>query len=112
MTTEAEREREARTLDGQPGLASTRTQADPRHVEVATANTAVLPENLARRGMSFVNDDAAHSIYLGLGATAALARDIVLLPAGSWDGRVGERLWLGEVNAIAAATANLLVVEV
>lgn len=88
------------------------TAEDERHIEVETTTTVVLPANPARKGLSIVNDSSA-SIYVSLGNAAVLHRDIYLAPAGSWDGRISGRVWLGSVNAIAAvAKSNLCVVEV
>lgn len=109
---ELEKLREARALYWQGGITSARTSEDPRTISVAVASTSVLPENLERKGLSVVNDSAA-TIYLGLGKAAVLHNDIVLLPGGSWNGRLSEILWLGEVNAIATvAASSLCVVEV
>ena|SRR3990167_3755288 len=48
---------------------------------VGTANTAVLPTNIARKGATFVND-SNNKIYLGLGNVATLGKGIPLMPNG------------------------------
>lgn len=89
----------------------TTTSENPRAVKIKTSSTAVLPQNLNRNGLNLLND-SANNIYISLEETAELHKDLILFPGGSWDGIISGKLWLGQVNGIAASESNLLVTEV
>jgi hypothetical protein len=93
------------------GTAARVTTNSPRSVAVTKASTLVLPANPYRRGLSIINTGEA-AASLGLGQAAVVGDDIVLQPAGSWDGRIADSLWLGSIEVIAAANGSLAVVEI
>lgn len=95
-----------------PSAASALTATSPVNpVVVGLASAAVIAGNTLRRGLSIVNPTKV-SISLGLGVPAVLGAQIVLEPAGSWNGTTSGVLWKGAVNSIAAEAATLAVVEV
>jgi hypothetical protein len=91
--------------------ASAVTSESPRSVVVGAASAPVIAANTERKGLSIENT-GKEAVSLGLGAAAVLGDDIVVEPAGSWDGTISGVLWRGAVNAIAAAASTLAVVEV
>lgn len=97
-------------LTGQ-NVISAVTAENPRAVKVQTASTPVLPANANRNGLNLLND-SPNNIYFSLEGTAALDKDFVLYPGGSWNGIISNVLWTGLVTAIAASESNLLVAEV
>lgn len=87
------------------------TAKSPRSVAVGLASGAVIAANPERKGLSIENT-GANAVSLGLANPAIVGDDVVLEPAGSWDGTISGVLWRGAVNAIAAAASSLAVVEV
>jgi hypothetical protein len=91
--------------------ASAVTSESPRSIAVGAASAAVIAANATRKGLS-VENTGKESVSLGLGAGAVLGEDVVIEPAGSWDGTISGVLWKGAVNSIAAVGSSLAVVEV
>jgi hypothetical protein len=87
------------------------TSKSPRSVAVGVASAAVIAANPERRGLSIENTSET-PVSLGLGQPAVVGDDVVLQPAGSWDGTISGVLWRGAVNAIATAVSSLAVVEI
>lgn len=86
-----------------------KTTAGPTaFVDVTTASTPVLPQNLGRRELTVVND-GANVIYLAFGKAATANNGCRLNAAG---GSYTTNNWQGAVNAIAlTATTRLCVME-
>ena len=106
------------TLSGSTGggsgareTAAAVTSESPRSVKVKVTSTSVIAANATRKGLSVENTGTV-PISLGLGAAAVAGDDIVLEPAGSWDGTISGTLFTGAVNAIAGSETTLAVVEV
>lgn len=80
-------------------------------VPVLTSSTAVLSANRDRRYALFINDSDT-TMYLYLGATAALNKGIRLnANGGSYEMTMGQgNLYRGEVKVICSATPKTLLV--
>lgn len=98
-------------LANSPPTASKVTATSPRKVATANASAEVIGPNPRRNGLSIVNGGESN-VSLGLGAEAVSGDDIVLIPGGSWDGRISGVLWRGAVNAVSAKASSLAVVEI
>lgn len=87
-----------RTGNGTDGLA------------VPTAGVIVFPANEARMGLTLINA-GANAVILYLSDQQRKGVPCVWLGAngGSWDGRLGNLLWAGNVFAVAQAGASTLV---
>lgn len=79
---------------------------------ITSTSSIILPSNSRRLGLSIVNSGAA-AVYLGLGNVAISGQGIYLAAnGGSWDGRISDLVWMGNVSAICATTSTLTVLEV
>jgi hypothetical protein len=83
-----------------------KTTAVNTAVSVGTSSTAVIGQNVGRREITIVND-SANTVYLALGATAAMNSGIRLNASG---GAYTTNLWEGAVSAISGVAASVVTV--
>jgi hypothetical protein len=79
------------------------------------ASASLIVANTERNGLRIsVDTAAANPIYLLLGAGTASATNyhLCLTASGTWDGKIGDVLWLGAVQFFSAAGNRVGVVEV
>jgi hypothetical protein len=76
----------------------------------AAPGALVLPANEARLGLRLANSGATNAIVLYLAESQRAGVPAIYLPAGaSWDGRLGNVLWAGNITAVALTAPGTLI---
>ena len=92
-----------------PGAATALTPSSRTAVNVGTSSTSVVSSNASRKGLVLTNT-STNTVSFGLGESAVLNQGITLYAGGVWQMDSGT-LYMGAINAVAAAGASVVAVQ-